>query len=128
MGTNKTKTKYMVLRGPTPPKPICKEAYNRRMTGRGETYIKRRKEEAQCQICNKVMTKGSLHWHMREQHNKKPKQYLYKDKGTSATFNVDIKMRASNRCPVPGCTGASRDKFGMYRHFCRKHPEAKIII
>lgn len=65
---------------------------------------------------------------MWQQHNKKPEQYLYKDKGTPATLNVDIKIGVNNKCPVPRCTGGSRDNFGMYCHFCRKHPEAKIMI
>ena len=34
--TNETKTKYMVFRGPTPPKQICEEAYIRQTTGRGK--------------------------------------------------------------------------------------------
>ena len=34
----------------------------------------------------------------------------------------------ANKCPVEVCTGGGRDKFGIYRHFCLRHPEADIII
>ena len=65
---------------------------------------------------------------MQQQHNKKPEQYLYRERGTEATFRVHVTRGVVNNCPVPGCPGGSRDKFGMYRHFCARHPEAVVII
>jgi hypothetical protein len=79
-------------------------------------------------VCDKEMTKASLQRHMMQQHGQKPEQYLYRKAGTTACFNVEIRKGAHNNCPVPGCTGGSRDKFGMYRHFCFRHHEAKLII
>ena len=40
----------------------------------------------------------------------------------------DIRRGAFNECPVEGCEGGGRDKFGMYRHFCLRHPGADVII
>ena len=118
----------MVFRGPAAPFSLSKEAYDRRQTGEGRSYEERRKAKVKCQICGKEMTSGSLQRHMKNQHNKLPEQYLYTRKGTERTFNIDIAKGANNNCPIPGCTGTSKDKFGMYRHFCWCHPEAKIII
>lgn len=33
-----------------------------------------------------------------------------------------------NRCLVPGYVGGSKNKFGICRHFCHKHPETIKII
>ena len=41
---------------------------------------------------------------------------------------MNIKKGKYNNCPIPGCTGGSYDKFGMYRHFCYRHPDATIVI
>ena len=65
---------------------------------------------------------------MMQQHQKKPEQYLYRKAGTTSRFSVHVSNNTINKCPVPGCTGGSRDKFGMYRHFCLRHPEATIVI
>ena len=74
------------------------------------------------------MKKGSLQRHMEQVHNRQPDQYMCREVKTSAIFNVDIEKGKYNNCPIPGCTGGSKDKFGMYRHFCYRHSEATLII
>ena len=129
--TNESKTKFMVFRGPSAPKAISKQAYYRMVTGKGKTYNERRKERVQCTICGKEMCRGSLQRHMEKQHNLKPERYLYSEKETqttSSSFKVKIIRGKRNKCPIPGCPGESKDKFGMYRHFCLKHVETNLII
>ena len=126
--TNEKKTKYMIFRGPAPSKRLSKEAYERHCTGNGLSYLERRKKRVECSICGKEMQMGSLQRHMLQQHGKKPEQYLYNKKGTEEEFRVDIVKGNNNTCPIPGCSGSSKDKFGMYRHFCLRHPEATIFI
>ena len=41
---------------------------------------------------------------------------------------MDFRKGKNNRCPVKGCDGGGKDKFGIYQHFCTRHPEAKIIV
>ena len=82
----------------------------------------------ECNVCGKKMKQGSLQRHMEQQHNQKPEKYLYRKKGVTRCFTVDVRKGKNNRCPVLGCIGSSKDKFGVYRHFCLKHPEAKLII
>ena len=36
--------------------------------------------------------------------------------------------RENNSCQIPGCVGSSKDKFCTYKHFCRRHVEATIIL
>jgi hypothetical protein len=126
--TNETKTKYMIVRGPAAPAALREAVYNRGRTGDGETFLERRKADVECQVCGKGMKQGSLQRHMMQQHQKKPEQYLYREVGTAARFCVEVRKDTTNKCPVPGCTGGSKDKFGMYRHFCLRHPEATIVI
>ena len=126
--TNETKTKYMVFRGPTPPKEICKVAYDRMNSGVGKTYEERRREAVKCEICGKNMKRGSLQRHMLNQHNIKPEQYLYNKESPNQTFKINFWKGKDNKCPIPGCTGGGKDKWGMYRHFCLKHFESNLII
>ena len=47
---------------------------------------------------------------------------------TITTYEVNIICKQHNKCPVPNCTGESKDKFGMHRHFCLRHVKDKLII
>ena len=126
--TNETKTKYMIVRGPAAPAALREAIYNQGRTGEGKTFMEKRKEEVECKECKKILKQGSLQRHMMQQHGKKPEQYLYREIGTAARFCVEVSRGVHNKCPVPGCTGGSSDKFGMYRHFGLRHPEATINI
>jgi hypothetical protein len=119
----------MIVRAAKAPTAMRKEAYDR-MTrgGMGKVAEERRKQSTTCGICGKEMKVGSLQRHMMQQHQQKPEQYLYREQGTTACFSINVEKGVRNKCPVPGCTGGSKDKFGMYRHFCHRHNEAKLII
>ena len=44
------------------------------------------------------------------------------------TCLLKIEKGKNNMCPIPECPATTKDKFGMYRHFCFRHVNAKIII
>jgi hypothetical protein len=125
--TNEIKTQYMIVRAAKAPAAMKKRVYDRIKNG-GQSYDTWKKQSTTCGICDKEMTKASLQRHMMQQHGQKPEQYLYREAGTTACFNLHIVKGVHNNCPVPGCTGGSKDKFGMYRHFCFRHHEAKLTI
>ena len=126
--TNESKTKFMVVRGPEAPKALKQEAYNRMKTGEGKSYLEKRKEEVECSICRKRMKGGSIKRHMLQQHGKETERYKDRRRGTRERVEVEVVNGRRNACPIPGCTGNSMDKFGMYRHFCYRHPEASVSV
>ena len=88
-----------------------------------------RKQRTECEICQKSLKKGSLQRHMEQQHGVKDGQYLCrKVEMSKATFRVEIDKGKNNKCPIPGCVGGAKDKFGMYRHFAWKHPEKDLSV
>ena len=125
--TNEDKTQFMVVRAAQAPTAMRKAVYDRIRNG-GETREEWSRQSTTCRECGKELKKASLQRHMEQQHQQKPEQYLYREVGTAACFNVDVEKGRHNKCPVPGCTGGSKDKFGMYRHFCFRHQEAKLVI
>ena len=45
------------------------------------------------------------------------------------TYIVDMKPKSQKTdCPVANCSGGSKGKSGMYRHFCLKHVSATLVI
>ena len=132
--TNEVKTKWMIVRGPGVPDAQSNETYNRIRRGTGKVKRKFVKEErlkkVECEICGSKVVKAHLQRHMKEMHGVYPNRYLTKESPTKwdQTFNIQITRGKLNNCPIPGCTGGSKDKFGMYRHFCLRHVEANLII
>ena len=133
--TNIKKTKFMIIRGPSAPKALEEEVYERmcgkRKRGESESikYGVWRKQITECDICKKRLKRGSLQRHMEQQHGIKDGKYLCRRVNTNrAIFRVRIERGKNNECPIPGCVGGAKDKFGMYRHFAWKHPEKDISI
>ena len=93
----------------------------------GQSFDEWRKQSTDCDVCGKVMKKGSLKRHMDTMHGA-TEEYLCREVGTDATFWMDVERGAENKCPVDGCIGGAKDKFGMYRHFSFRHPESQIVI
>ena len=89
---------------------------------------KERKKKVQCRICENVLTRGALKRHMKTQHNETQDDYICEKVETTGTYFLNFKKGKRNQCPVKGCCGGGSDKFGIYRHFCTRHPKAKIIV
>ena len=74
---------------------------------------------AECSICVKKMQNASLSRHMEQMHEGKKIEYEEQStKGRGLHQIEDVKKGVFNACPIEGCEGGGRDKFGMYRHFC----------
>ena len=134
---NEKKTKFMIVRGAKAPKALSSAAHENVSNGKrkkvvGETCEKRRKTDVTCDICGKQMRKVSLQRHLLSQHGTKSVTYESRDltcplaNGTHTLWNF-TKGRF-NKCPFPNCVGGGKDTFGIYRHFCNRHPNADIII
>lgn len=48
--------------------------------------------------------------------------------GDGGAYEINFKRGKFNKSPIRGCNGSGMDKFGVYRHFCFRHPNAKVII
>ena len=134
--TNEIKTKYMIIRGAAAPKAMTKEVYDKiKRRGRKvrwkdgrDRQAEKRRARVQCRICNLYMCQGSLDRHMKEQHNITSTQYPERKVSESGEYEIGFVKNSFNACPVENCSGGGRDKFGLYRHFCLRHPGATLII
>ena len=77
------------------------------------------------------MGKASLKRHFKEKHGHVPKKYesIETSELETGTFQMEEIVKGKfNACPVENCQGGGRDKFGIYRHFCFRHPTATVVI
>ena len=137
LNTNETKTKFMIVRGAKAPKAQSQDMYNRlQRQRRGEerrekSFSEQQKERVICNICGKEMGKASLKRHFKEKHGHVPKKYksIETSELETGTFQMEEIVKGKfNACPVENCQGGGRDKFGIYRHFCFRHPTATVVI
>jgi hypothetical protein len=70
--SNTSKTKSMVCTQNSLKGHISNQAYKRRMSGQGPTYISRQKRRVQCPICEEELAKGCLSRHLRNIHGMSP--------------------------------------------------------
>ena len=132
---NEQKTKFMIVRGASAPRALEKGAYDRRWRrekvkkrwGEGK-YESWRRREAECRICGKTITNGAMKRHLMSQHGVGDETYLCREIQDRGTYEIKFKKNRFNKCPVEGCSGGGKDKFGLYRHFCGRHPGAEIKI
>ena len=101
-----------------------------------EKHMEWRKRETECEICGKKMQNASIRRHMEQHHQKHMTKYVCREAQDNGKYEMKMRKRVYNRvrksvynrCPVAQCSGGGRDKFGVYRHFCFRHPQATIII
>ena len=125
--TNDRKTKYMIAGGTPITKAIPQEKYIRLMRTRKNT-IGREQLKEKCEICGKVMLRRSISRHMKTIHASRPTRYAPITETENGTYRIRVNKNRRTACPVEGCPGGGMDKHSIYRHFCFKHPRAKIII
>ena len=125
--TNDKKTKLMIAGGVPAPRAMSNEQY-RKMVGTRRTRGERTREKEACRICGKVILRQSMTRHMRVIHGEERPKYSGRETEDKRTYRIAIEKNRKNKCPIAGCPGGGRDKHGMYRHFCLRHPEATIII
>ena len=125
--TNGKKTKLMIAGGVPATKAMSSEQY-RKMIGTRRTRGGKTREKETCRICGKTMLRQSMSRHMRMIHGEKRTKYSGREEDDNGTYRIAIAKARRNECPIAGCPGGGRDKHGMYRHFCLRHPKATIII
>ena len=119
----------MILRGPRAPCALAQDSYNNRTSYNGIPVTTWRKIVSQCEICNKSLTNASMKRHKKLVYKIEYITYQSPDENVDRnTYRVSIIRKTDNPCPIEGCEGTTRDKFGMYRHFCFRHHHATVII
>ena len=117
----------MIAGGTPVPKAIPQEKYTHLMRTR-RTNIRREQPKEKCKICGKIMLRRSISRHMATVHQNKTPRYAPMSGTDEGTYQIQIRKNRRTPCPVEGCPGGGKDKHSMYRHFCFRHPKAKIII
>ena len=130
---NADKTKVMIFRGAPAPRAKSRADYNkiRRTRNTSSSLLNQewRKLRTNCTVCGKELANGYLKKHMETQHSiTNNNKYACREVQDTGRYNLPFRHGRMNKCPVPGCTGGGRDKFGIYRHFCLIHPQATIVI
>ena len=133
---NEIKTKWMLFRGAPAPRALAKETYDEMWKKRRnkprwgkEGQEQWRRKMVECEICGKWMQNASIKRHMQTIHARAEKKYICREiQDTEEEYYVEYQKGIYNKCPVANCTGGGKDKFGLYRHFNLRHPNANIII
>eukprot|EP00978_Attheya_sp_CCMP212_P011354 scaffold28024_cov58-Attheya_sp.AAC.2 len=106
-------------------------AYERRMTGIGESYQARQQRRVVCPVCDASLAQSSLQHHLRVQHGqttpvgREPAPAV----GLSAEYLVSSpKMVNSIDCPIEGCPGKATSKANPRAHFMHRHVKDTLII
>jgi hypothetical protein len=133
--TNAMKTKAMICAPPPSTTRISSPAYQRRMLDNSApTYSARKRQLAECNVCQATIQERNLKRHKRlrhgidevvpEQQNTPP--HLIP---TSNKYRVSMpNLIQIAQCPVPGCGATIRNRCGMRRHFMFRHYYDTIII
>ena len=132
--TNASKTKAMTLFPSQTRTMLTNHAYKRRMTGQGEDHRQLKKRRVTCPACGNDLAAASLASHQRRIHGLEPPlDFKINDallaQHTPHKYQVSFPrhVRVKN-CPVPGCSGRSRSRIGLRRHFMHRHPHDNIHI
>lgn len=120
----------MIVRGPAAPRALTQSSYDKiRKKKKGKvSHIEWRKKRVECRICGKVMQNASLKRHMKQQHGEQGDVYICREIEEARDYTMKVTKGRFNKCPIVGCSGGGKDKYGIYRHFCLRHPTANIQI
>jgi hypothetical protein len=118
--TNPTKTKAMICAPCPTTTRICTAAYKRKMGDQTEqTYIERKRQQIECDICNTLVQARSLHRHRITKHGidtaaivQQTTPLHLSDHGN--TYEISMpEYKQAGQCPVPGCNTIIKDRHGM---------------
>lgn len=131
---NATKTKAMVGRPKESYHTVSTPAFDRRLTGDGDSYGTRKRRKIACPHCGKEVQEGHLESHLATQHNifqrdtKRRKTYdsLHR---APVTYHCSIPTNGIQyECPVPFCNGRASSRYNMRVHFSHRHVQDVLII
>ena len=130
---NAQKTKGMITRGYVDTIKQSIQAYNRRMTGEGQSYKERGATQVCCPICGDNLQQRSMKNHLKFKHGGEPVPTEERDTSLEEveaegifTCNMSKEYNARAPCPVPGCKATIARRDGMRKHFLYRHPRASV--
>ena len=108
MKTNVGKTVSMTCRPCPAAGNQLEEAYGRKMTGEGLTYLEQKRERVECRDFGKEMAAGSLDTHRMSQHWKaQERRWTWTDAATGGggggeptTYRIEFPKGGTKECPV----------------------------
>mgnify|MGYP006185761241 CR=1 FL=1 len=124
---------------------MSKDAYERKVTGKGDTYKEKQQEEVECERCQKVVQKRHLQKHKQTQGCKRAPGRLNDEKtnsakaegilvygqpieifGVTASYHCSMPRGRVVRCPVENCPSKTGNRWLMRRHFQQMHQQSQL--
>ena len=120
LNTNVEKTVSMTCIPCTSAGNQSEEAYGRKMTGEGLTFLERKREQVECRDCGKEVAAGSLDQHRMSQHGKaRERRWSWTDAATGGgggeeptTYRREFPKGGTKECPVEGRPGMAGTRTG----------------
>ena len=126
---------------------MSKDAYERKVTGKGDTYREKQQEDVECERCQKVVQKRHLQKHKETQGCKRAPGRLNDEKTNSAKaegilvccqpieifvattiYQFSMPRGRVIKCPVEECPFQNENRWQMRRHFQHMHNNDTAII
>ncbi len=124
---------------PKPPSTaLSQQAYQRRITGQGPTYLQCHHTMINCPKCDKSIQQGNFTRHLKQVHKELPSLEI-----PPVGLDPSMSITTTNRllyitsipdptiptmCPIPECAVYISSRSGMRSHFNHQHPYNHLII
>ena len=101
------------------------EAYQRRVTGKGQAYKERIQEVVKCTLCDKELQKRRFRYHMRFSHNQ-----TVMVKITIEVDHQEFHWTHGSPCPVYDCPfdPVGSRSYSTRRHVVFRHTDSELTI
>ena len=108
------------------------EAYGRRLTGEGKSYVERQCERVECAECGEQLTVGSMSSHLMTRHGKaagRRRQWTTQTEAGAQVYRMSFPTKGGpRRCPVEGCPGKLVTRMAMRVHFVHRHVFNTVVM
>jgi Reverse transcriptase (RNA-dependent DNA polymerase) len=133
LNTNAAKTKSLAANSNVAASQWSSLAYQRRMTGDGETASAFGRPHVECSKCGNRMQQRSLARHILAKHGtyQRPLKFhrlIDEDARPAVTYMVSLPADTIIDCPVPNCPGRAGARGALRNHFNYRHPKDIIVI
>ena len=112
---------------------LTTEAYGRSITGMGQSYRERLRDQVACRECGEIMMVGSLLSHLMTQHVKaagRRRQWTTPAVGRGPqSYRMSFPAKGGpQKCPVEGCPWRVATRTAMQVHFVHRHLLNTVVI
>jgi hypothetical protein len=133
INSNTEKTHSMVFLPRSVYDGISDVAYNRRMSGDGESFVSRKWRKVQCPQCKKAMAYISLVNDLPRLRGIQLRMFEWSTNSSnnrpSTRFKVSLPLYCKSRArPLQGCPGKANTRGNLRHHFMYKHPHDETLI